>query len=490
MFAALEAIKNTFFSIKPVPSTVANQVDAITNIVDDDNDSTTEPIIDQSEPIATTETVEVFDKRPYIVTNLASGEPEDFHYLQGENLSQSYDFCLNKTPVVKIYICMVGLDFQCNYSGEHLPFLRFLMEYGQTTIDFPKCEIMCNSAHDSQPDEAKIAEMDVYFHNECKKRLLDFFVIEGQMEKMGDIVELLNKSYRGYKEMGEGQLVAVFDITGFSNIPLRKSANPVWIVLDDLDNQVLPFSPKVLQFFKENEYMKQIRDPLNNLVETPKSLYLYDQTNNRFMMKSEKSEWLDARTLHPIYGNFYYFKPMNTSIRTGLNSSGSDTSNDLKQSSQGDAVLNPHMYKSLTIGKTETPQVLNAYRKCVVFLKNYADFLENDESISLIGEHIPESAKSVGGNSDISLGAVGVDDLELSDGSDAEEEPQDNHLGEYARENRSSKNEDSSHIFRSFTKENDKSEIQNNLPFVSLIMFSEKGEYMYCVKTESIFAEL
>jgi hypothetical protein len=454
MFAALEAIKNTFFSIKPVTSTVANQVDAITSIVDDDNDSTTEPIIDQSEPIATTETVEVFDKRPYIVTNLASGEPEDFHYLQGENLSQTYDFCLNKTSVVKIHICMVGLDFQCNYSGEHLPFLRFLMEYGQTIIDFTKCEIMCNSEQASEPDESKIAEMDIYFHNECKKRLLDFFVIEGQLEKMGDVGELLNKSYLGYKEMGEGQLVAVFDITSFLNIPLRKSANPVWIVLNDLENQVLPFSPKVLQFFKENEYMKQIRDPLNNLVETPKSLYLYDTENTKFMMKSEKSEWLDARSLHPIYGNFYYFKP-------------------------------------LTIGKSETPQVLNAYRKCVVFLKNYADFLENDESIVLNGEQIPESAKSIGGNnSDISLGDVDVDDLELSDDSDVETQSQNNHLGEYARENRSSKNEDSSHIFRSFTKENDKSEIQNNLPFVSLIMFSEKGEHTYCVKTESIFAEL
>jgi hypothetical protein len=431
MFAALEAIKNTFFSIKPVTSTVANQVDAITSIVDDDNDSTTEPIIDQSEPIATTETVQVFDKRPYIVTNLASGEPEDFHYLQGENLSQSYDFCLNKTPIVKIYICMVGLDFQCNYSGEHLPFLRFLMEYGQTIIDFPKCEIMCNSAPDSESDEAKIAEMDIYFHNECKKRLLDFFAIEGQLTKTGDVGELLKKSYRGYKEIGEGEIVAVFDITGFLNIPLRKSANPVWMVLDDLENQVLPFSPKVLQFFKENEYMKQIRDPLNNLVETPKSLYLYDTENARFMMKSEKSEWLDARTLHYIYGNFYYFKP-------------------------------------LTIGKSETPQVLNAYRKCIVFLKNYADFLENNESNSLIGEHIPEPAKSVGGNnSDISLGEVDANDLELSNDSDVEDQSQDNNLGEY-----------------------DKSEIQNNLPFVSLIMFSEKGEHTYCVKTESIFAEL
>jgi hypothetical protein len=142
---------------------------------------------------------------------------------------------------------------------------------------------------------------------------------------------------------------------------------------------------------------------------------------------------------------------------------------------------------------SENAQIAEVYRKCVVFLKNYADFFENDESISLNGEHIPEHSKSakysgikaegiressgerstkefaehesVGGNSDISLpsGDLEVDDLELSE----DEEPSEYMHNEY-----------------------DKSEIQNNLPFVSLILFSEKGETMYCVKTESIFAEL
>jgi hypothetical protein len=61
------------------------------------------------------------------------------HYLHRENLAQTYDFCLNRKSAVKIDICMVGVDFQCHYSGEHLPFLRFLMEVGPSTIDFPKC---------------------------------------------------------------------------------------------------------------------------------------------------------------------------------------------------------------------------------------------------------------------------------------------------------------------------------------------------------------
>jgi hypothetical protein len=62
------------------------------------------------------------------------------------------------------------------------------------------------------------------------------------------------------------------------------------MVLDDFADQVLSISPKVLQFFGENKYMREIRDPLNNLVETPKSMYLYDTVYSRFMMKAEKSE--------------------------------------------------------------------------------------------------------------------------------------------------------------------------------------------------------
>jgi hypothetical protein len=439
MFAALDAIKNTLFSFAQLPSMAIQPMNTISS---DDEDSITETIIDQPETIvAESERVDVFDKRPYVVSNLVSREPEEYHYLHGDNLSQSYDVCLNKsTATVVVHICMVGMDFQCSYSGEHLPFLRFLMEYGPSTIDFPKCQIMCHTGGDDS--ESKMDEMDTYFHNECKKRVLDFFVIEGQTQMAsppefpripsnyvfrntsqlsngGDFGELLNKSYRGYKEIGEGELVAVFDITDFLNIPLRKSKNSGWMVLDDFDNQVLKISPKALQFFRENKYMREIRDPLNNLVEPPKSMYLYDLVYSRFMMKPEKSEWLEPRSFHTSYGNFYYFKSLNN------------------------------------ISLSENPQIVESYRKCVVFLKNYADFLE-DTSIELSGISIAEVKDNQ---------MVGGDDLELSD-DELESDPH-NYASEYA-----------------------KTEIQNNLPFVSLIMFSEKGEHIYCVKTESIFAEL
>jgi hypothetical protein len=304
------------------------------------------------------------------------------------------------------------------------------MEYGASTIGFPKCEILCSTPE----TENATAQMDTYFHNECMKRMLDFFVIEGQFTQEADFTKRLNNSYRGYTEIGEGELVAVFDITGFLNMPLRKRQNPAWIVLDDILNPVLPLSPKVLQFFKDNEYMKEIRGPLNNVIETPKSLYLYDTVAQRFMEKSVKSEWIEPRSFHNTYGNFYYFK-------------------------------------SLKLSPSENPQVNEAYRKCVVFLKNYADFLEDNGSNDLNGEHIAESPlseenisneeprkESVGGNNDISQP---TDDLILSDD---EPEP--------------------------VVEPSENGDIQNNLPFVSLIMFMDNGEPMYCVKTESIFTEI
>jgi hypothetical protein len=451
MFALLDGIKNTLFSFSPLPSTAVQPMNTIASISNDDDEaeSITETIIDRPEPIiAEPEQVNVFDKRPYVVSNLVSGEPEEYHYLHGDNLAQSYDVCLNKsTATVVVHICMVGMDFQCSYSGERLPFLRFLMEYGPSTIDFPKCQIMCHTIDYDNDGESKMDEMDTYFHNECKKRVVDFFVIEGQtpmasplefphipenvvrrntsqLSKKGDFGELLNKSYRGYKEIGDGELVVVFDITDFLNIPLRKSRNPGWMVLDDFEDQVLSISPKVLQFFGENKYMREIRDPLNNLVETPKSMYLYDPVYSRFMMKAEKSEWLEPRSFHPSYGNFYYLNSLNN------------------------------------VSMSENPQILESYRKCVVFLKNYADLLENT-SIELSGINITESKETKE-----NISSVGEEnDLELSD--DEDESELYNYAGEY-----------------------DKTEIQNNLPFVSLIMFSEKGEQIYCVKTESIFAEL
>ena len=490
MFAALEAIKNTLFSLNPLPSTVVHPIDTIDSVVtnneDIDNDSIIEPMIDHPEPITKeSNNVDVFDKRPYTVVNLISGEPEDFHYLHGDNLAQTYDFCLNKSSALVVHICMVAMDFQCSYSGEHLPFLRFLMEYGASTIDFPKCTIMCNMSEDT--DESKLDEMDTYFHNECKKRVLDFFVIEGQtpmasplefpripanyvlrntsqLSKKNDFGELLNNLYRGYKEIGEGEVVAVFDITDFLNLPLRTSKNNGWMVLDDFENQVLPISSKVLQFLGENKYMKELRDPLNNLVETPKSLYLYDTDAQRFMEKSEKSEWLEPRSFHNTYGNFYYFKQLKTS-------------------------------------SSENPQVNEAYRKCVVFLKNYADFLDDNGSVDLMGEHIEEYPLSF----DNKLSPDNYRTPTLVSGSDVlAKSEKNNEILSYEEQKKESiavnndisqstddleLSDDEEHSEQE-VKPYEKSDIQNNLPFVSLIMFTENGEPMYCVKTESIFTEI
>ena len=48
MFAALDAIKNTIFSLNPLPKTISKPLDTISSVIEDDN----EPIIDHPDPLA------------------------------------------------------------------------------------------------------------------------------------------------------------------------------------------------------------------------------------------------------------------------------------------------------------------------------------------------------------------------------------------------------------------------------------------------------
>jgi hypothetical protein len=559
MLTAINNITKSLLAMNPFPNIIKTPVDSITNTTDTTNNSnapseiSTEFLkqwaLNQAEKVEN----DIYDTRPYTVINLETKESEDFHYLHGEQLSKTYDFCSSSPSVpLKIHICMVGVEFQCNYDGDHLPFLRFLMEnnapipthgnnisdelsddisdsrrtlergtggrvrllsgdslssqdsssleenitdnhnmtggYGSqqdsdipelqelltedpptqdvstrdntvlplnttAVITFPQCHINCIS-------EDKDNTMDVYFHNECKKRVLDFFAIEGYFTKDSDFGERLNNSYRGYKEIGESEIVVVFDITSFMTIPLRKSKNPRWIVVDDLLAKVLPVSPKVLSFFEQNPYMTEIRDPLNTPVEIPKTVYLYNMETAQYMTQSDKSDWIEPRSRHETYGFFYYLKA---------------ASGDL--SSQDNT------------------------RKCIVFLKNYADFIENDTSIELMGEHIKSSPANgplpnVGG----------------SGNSGARDNARNEHrnwkflrrtafgtmrgtsigVSQDERKNKNIKDElvSSDNELADNPGEYDKEPIENNLPFISVIMFTENGETIYCVKTESIFMEL
>jgi hypothetical protein len=121
------------------------------------------------------------------------------------------------------------------------------------------------------------------------------------------------------------------------------------------------------------------------------------------------SAWLEPRSHHKTYGNFYYLKPISSTMISSL----------------------------------------NTYRKCVVFLKNYADFIELSPDNLPSPTRVPHS----GTISNI------IEDNSDDDSTQSPPEFIDN-------------------------------EIKHNLPFVSLIMFIENGEPFYCVKTESIFAEL
>jgi len=519
MLTTLNNITKSLLAMNPFPNIMKTAIDTISNTDasngTDNNVNANAPselsanFMNQfyqkpDEPVDN----DIYDTHPYTMLNLETNEPEDFHYLHGEQLSKTYDFCSGSpsTPLI-VHICMVGVEFQCNYDDDHLPFLRFIMEntasikqpihtitdelsddissqdnssledniattptisggYGSPSHDdipdlqsllvedqpqpssipvdivpsqkdaiitFPQCHINCIS-------EDKDNTMESYFQNECKKRVLDFFAIEGYFTKTDDFGERLNKSYRGYKEIGEGEIVAVFDITSFMNIPLRKSKNPIWIVVDDLLAKVLPISPKVFEFFEQNPYMKEIRDTLNTPVEIPKTAYLYNIETSQYMTQSDKSDWIDPRSHHKTYGSFYYFKL------------------------SGDGTFNTN-------------------RKSIVFLKNYADFLENDTSVELMGEHIESSPPD----------NKRTPELGTSEGGRGLSSPDNSPLPKVeGRKNKKTKDEvlliDNEPANN--PGEYDKEPIANNLPFISVIMFTENGEPTYCVKTESIFMEL
>jgi hypothetical protein len=427
MFSTLESIKNSLFSGNVFSGTTFNPIHTIRNIFNNENDETNsllEDAIENPDPMPHNEPerANIYDKRPYTVINPETNTQEDFHYLHTEQLSQSYDFCLHKSGSLKTHLCIVGVDFYCHYDGEHLPFLRFLMENKDNTIRFPYIEIMCSIDEATEDIEGAVNNADTRFQNECKMKLLDFFAIEENFS--GDFGQKIESFYRGYKEIGENEIVAVFDITSILSIPVRTSKNPIWIVVDDFIQQVLPISPKVLQFFEENKYMNEIHDPNNNLVELPKTAYLYDMEKHDKMVLAEKSAWLEPRSLHPSYGKFYYMTALGNS----------------------------------------SPLLTHTYRKCIVFLKNYADFLP------MQGEPAEMAYQNdvVGGTASHESSPnmdITQDDIDVDPNVSAKQVENVRH---------SSIDED----------------MQHTLPFISLIMFMEKGELVYCVKTESIFCEL
>ena len=431
MFTAFESIKNAFFSINPLNTKTDNVPSKYTEHTEEDE------IIDNPEPsekmMSSSENKSLlYDSNSYKVLNMKTHVTEEFHYLHGEHLAHSYDFCKNDKEVLKVHLCMVGMDLRCNYDDEHLPFLRFLMRYSSemNTVEFPTCEVVCSAKM------TKDGHMDTYFHNECKKLFLDFFIMEEQLKNI-KIDQLFSKLYRGYIDISDDEIVVVFDITEFLQFPITRSNQPCWIVVDDFVQNNIPFSSTVVQFFEEREYMKDIRDSQNNSVSIPKSMYLYNMEEDRFMLQSEKSDWIEPRSYDATYGNFYYMKFM----------------------------------KSREI---ELQKGFDRFRKCIVFQKNYADFIQNDLSIDLHGEHIE----------------IPLDD-QFRDSIDEKNIIEDASMYELHTNTPVLDNEKDSIEDGKY----DTDEIENNLPFVSLIMFiSETGtaseDQVYCVKTESIFMEL
>jgi hypothetical protein len=408
-------------------------------------------------------------------------------YLAKEYLSQTYDFCKDEHTELKVHVCMLALNNKCNIDGEPLPFLSFLVNYSEqseikTILSVDSPILSENNSIDNEADtnmdsslfvtsnsnNSEIEEVDVrdnenrvspvqsfldennedkttnndsdkvfgfsqfsfqcthtddiesQFQNECMKQFLDLVVVETSITSQTG--EQLKELYKGYVEIGENEIVVIFDISHFQHLPLKSTKTPIWMIEYDILQNSFPISPLTKDFLNKNNYIAKVKEIVHSKGEPPKSAYLYNMEKKQYMLRSNKSEWLEARSYDAKYGPFYYLKYMNS---------------------------------------RDITQFIKDYRKCAVFMKNMATFLEKGNAYIdevLIGQPTP-----VENEQEVSIEES--DDLVLSDSDESHD---------------------------SITKEyNAGTDISTRqLPFMSIISFTRNDELFLCVKTESLFTEL
>lgn len=295
MFSLIESLTKQFF--KKSNSSINSNTVEIPVISDDNNLSETTIAPERTDFI-----IEESDYNDMHISNMhrKSTTANNPHYLSDNFLSKTYSFCNEDTSTINVHLCMVYLDDSCKYDEEALPFLKFLFEYRNEELVFPSILLQC----------ATVSDIETYLLNSCLKLFLEFFVIEGHINsKIGNN---LQEMYKGFKEVSSNEIIVVFDISEFVNILLRPSKDAVWLILDDLTNETLMISPIAVDFINKNPLMNTLYNDLNEEFERPVSLYLWNIASNEFMLKSDKSEWVEPRSYHYKLGRFYYF----TNIKT------------------------------------------------------------------------------------------------------------------------------------------------------------------------------
>lgn len=261
-------------------------------------------------------TEDFYDDTPYEYKNTYSNEITYYHYIN-DRLNRTFGSCMDYDSMkYKIHFCIFAINDTCEINGYKLPFLKFVFENKDNLFVFPTIEFNCphKQTIDKKPIEV---DDDIYFKNECIKKLLDVFEIDKIDEPM------MEKIYKGFLEFDENNIFVVFDFTYIKSIVFKteesksflffstKVEKYEWGIIDEIrkkEIQKIPIENLVLDFFQKYRYMNEIKTDNRSLLSIPSSLYLCKYENNSYKNITETFNTnYEKRSMHPHLGFFYFF---------------------------------------------------------------------------------------------------------------------------------------------------------------------------------------
>jgi hypothetical protein len=265
---------------------------------------------------------DIYDDMPYAFKNLYSEQVSTYHYIN-DRLSRTFGTCMDyDAEMYKIHFCIFAINDACHFKGAKKPFLQFAFEKKPNIFSFPSIDFNCPHKQMSRKDDttkpiANDEDDDVYFKNECIKKLLDIIEIDKIDESMMDEI------YKGFLEFDENNIFVIFDLTNFPliNFKTEKQQNMFflttevekyeWGIIDEIrkkEIQKIPIENIVLDFFQKYRYMNEIKTYNKTLLPIPSSLYLCKYENGSYKNITENVNTnYEKRSEHPYLGFFYFF---------------------------------------------------------------------------------------------------------------------------------------------------------------------------------------
>ncbi len=260
---------------------------------------------------------DIYDDMPYAFKNLYSEQVLTYHYIN-DRLSRTFGTCMDyDAEMYKIHFCIFAINDACHFKGAKKPFLQFAFEKKSNIFSFPSIDFNCPHKQISGKDDITEEDDDVYFKNECIKKLLDIIEIDKIDESMMDEI------YKGFLEFDENNIFVIFDLTNYPliNFKTEKQQNMFflttelekyeWGIIDEIrkkEIQKIPIENIVLEFFQKYRYMNEIKTNDKTLLPIPSSLYLCKYENGSYNNVSEEVNInYEKRSEHPYLGFFYFF---------------------------------------------------------------------------------------------------------------------------------------------------------------------------------------